>query len=152
KHEMIGLNTVIIPGAMMSFSLFIEYAEIILPRLMREKLVEHGAAGFSFADTTQMLPTFFIKHSLTYPPEEHGVMVTEMNSITDAARSHVRVGDIVIRFNNISIRNAQELEKRLFLDHRPGEEVVLTMKRGTQVFERKIRLIAYTSPFIKKDN
>ncbi|MEK7074268.1 MAG: trypsin-like peptidase domain-containing protein, partial [Patescibacteria group bacterium] len=26
KHEMIGLNTVIIPGAMMSFSLFIEYA------------------------------------------------------------------------------------------------------------------------------
>lgn len=150
KHEMIGLNTAIIPGATMSMTLFMEYAEVILPRLTREKLVEHGAAGFSFADITQILPMFFTAHSLAYPPAERGVMVMKVDPASDAAKSHVRVGDMVTHLNNISIRDAQELERRIFFYYRPGEEVVLTMKRGAQVFERKIKLTVYVSPFAGK--
>lgn len=154
KHEMIGLNTAIVPGAMMSFTLFTEYAEIILPRLTREKLVEHGAAGFSFADIADVFPTFFTKHSLVYPPAEQGVMVTQIHPASEAAKSQIRIGDVVTHLNNDSIRNAQELEKKLFFGFRPGEEVIFTMKRGAQVFERKVKLVAYVSPFAhtKKDN
>lgn len=124
---------------------------MILPRLTREKLVEHGAAGFSFSDTAQILPVFFIAHSLAYPPAERGVMVMGVDPASDAAKSHVRMGDIVTHLNNISVRDAQELEKRLFFYYRPGEEVTFTMKRGTQLFERKVKLTVYVSPFAKKD-
>lgn len=151
QHEMIGLNTAIISGAMMSLTLSMEYAEMILPRLTREKLVEHGAAGFSFADSAQILPVFFTKHSLIYPPTEQGIMVMDLDIASDAAKSHIRVGDIVTHLNNVPIRNAQDFEKRLFLGFHPGEEVMFTTKRGAQMFERKIKLMAYVSAFAKKE-
>lgn len=152
SHEMIGFNTAIVPGAMMSFTISMEYARIILSMLTRQKLVEHGAAGFSFADTWGIFPSFFAKHSLLYPPSERGVMVTNVNPASHAVKSEVRIGDIIVRLNNIAIKNAEDLDKRIFLDHRPDEEVTFTTKRGAQVFERRIKLIAYISPFAKNDN
>ena len=151
-HEMIGFNTAIVPGAMMSFTISMEYAQMILPRLTREKLVEHGAAGFSFADTSSLLPPFFAKNLLLYPLVEHGVMVTKIDSAAYAEKSGIRVGDLIIQLNNVNIRNAQELEKKIFLDHSPEEEVVFITKRGAQVFERKIKLIAYVSPFARRSD
>lgn len=152
RHEMIGFNTAIVPGAMMSFTISMEYAQMILQRLTREKLVEHGAVGFSFFDTWRIPPSFFAKHSLLYPPAERGVMVTNVNPASYAAKSEIRVGDIIVRLNTIAIKNAEDLDKRIFLDHRPDEEVIITTKRGAQVFERKIKLIAYISPFAKRGN
>lgn len=151
RHEMIGFNTATVPGAMMSFTISMEYAQVILPRLTREKLVEHGAAGFSFADTWRILPLFFARNSLLYPPAERGVMVTEVNSTSYGAKSGIRVGDMIMGFNNAAVKNAEDLDKNIFLDHHPDEEVTFTTKRGTQIFERRVRLIVYLSPFARND-
>lgn len=151
RHEMIGFNTAIVPGAMMSFTISMEYAQVILPRLTREKLVEHGAAGFSFADTWRILPLFFTRNSLLYPPVERGVMVTEVSPTSHAAKSGIRVGDMIMGFNNTAVKNAEDLDKNIFLDHHPDEEVTFTTKRGAQVFERKIKLIVYISPFARSN-
>ncbi len=147
NHELIGFNTVIIPGATMGFAISIKYARQILSRLTREQLVEHGDVGFDFADTWRMLPPFFAKHSLSFPPAEQGIMVVRIDPASHAAKNGIKIGDLIVALNGAAIMNAEDLDRNVFLHYRPGDEIVLTTKRGAQMFERRIKLMAYASPF-----
>ncbi|MDO8591149.1 MAG: trypsin-like peptidase domain-containing protein [bacterium] len=148
QGKMAGVNTAIasIPGVLISFALPAEYVKSVLPRLTRERVVRHGAAGFVFYDATRILPVFLERMGLSYPPYE-GVMVIVVPPSSPPDRAGIRPGDYIIKFNGIPMKSARDLEKRIFFDHRPDEEVELELKRGGQVFIKKFVLSEYISPF-----
>lgn len=152
EHEVVAINTAIVKGAnLVNFSIPINHVRRILPRLIRESTVEHGDTGFSFRDTREMHPSFFSKLDLLYPPSEDGVMVLGVPGNSSAAAAGVKAGDLLIKFNGTMIRNAKELDMEIFFDYRAGQEVAFTLKRGMQLFERRVRLSEYKNP-IRNDN
>lgn len=152
EHEVVAINTAIVKGAnLINFSIPINHVRRILPRLMRESTVEHGDTGFSFGDTRKIHPSLFSKLGLLYPPAEDGVIVLEVPENSSAAAVGIKAGDLLIKFNGTMIRSARELDMKIFFDYRTGQEVVFTLKRGMQFFERRVQLSEYKNP-IQNDN
>lgn len=152
EHEVVAINTAIVQGAnLVNFSIPINHVRRILPRLIRESVVEHGDTGFSFGDTLDIHPGFFSKLGFLYPPPEDGIMVLDVPESSSAAAAGIKAGDLLIKFNGLIIKNAKELDMKIFFDYRVGQEVAFTLKRGTQLFERRVRLSEYKNP-IRHDN
>ena len=145
KHEVVGINTAIIQGTTTTFVFPIEYVHKILPRLMREGVVRHADAGFTFRDASRISPIFFENLGLRYPPEEDWVMVSDIEPGSSAARVGIAKGDVIIRFNGAPVKSARDLDKKIFFDHHPNEPAVFTMRRGTQEFERHVVLTERSS-------
>lgn len=147
--EMVGLNTAIIQGATIAFSLPVEYIEMLLPRLMRESVVDHGYAGFSMGDPAGLVPSFFSKNGISSSQADVGIMVTAVDAESHAMRAGVQVGDAVVKFNGATERDGIALEKKIFFDFRPNDEVTFTMMRGGRTFERRFKLDTYISPIVR---
>ena len=145
--QMVGLNTAIVPvvGVLISYTLPVQHVKRIFPRLSRERVVRHGAAGFGFGDASQILPVFLEQMGLPYPPER-GVMVVGVPPNSPPDRAGIRQGDYILKFNGSLVKSALELEKKIFFDHRPDDEVEIELKRGRQVFVKKFLLSEYASP------
>ena len=145
RHEVVGVNTAIIPGATTTFVIPIEYVHKILPRLMREGIVRHADAGFFFGNASRISPAFFERLGLKYPPEEDWVMVYRVEPGSSAAHAGIAEGDVILQLNGEPVKSARDLDMKTFFDHRPGESAVFTMRRGTQEFERRVVLTEYKS-------
>lgn len=153
--EMVGVNTAMINtaiGTNMNFVLPINYVKMILPRLVREKVVGHGDTDFVFSDVSGILPSFFAKNDLPYPPEKDGVMVVKIEPDSPSKISGICEGDTILKFNGFVVQNARELDMKIFFEYHPDDEITLTTQRGSQIFERHIKLGKYISPFSKKGN
>lgn len=147
NHELVGVNTAIVPGATVGFVIPVQYIKMLLPRLLRERIVRHGSLGFDFHNASDLLPTFFSEHGLNYPPAKDTIVVEATNSHLSSATAGIQAGDSVVKLNGTPLRNAHDLDKRVFFFHRPDDKVMLTVERGPQTFEREIKLIEYVSPF-----
>ena len=145
RHEVVGINTAIIQGATTTFVIPIEYVHKILPRLMREGIVQHADAGFLFGNASRISPAFFEKLGLKYPPDEDWVMVYRVEPGSSAAHAGIAEGDVILQFNGERVKSGRDLDMKTFFDHRPGEPAVFTMRRGTQEFERRVVLTEYRS-------
>lgn len=152
QGEMVGVNTAIvpIPGVTTSYVISVEYVKKILPRLMRERLVRHGAAGIGFADASHVLPVLLEQMGLSYPPED-GVMVLVVPPGSPADLAMIRPGDYITKLNGAPVKNAQEFDQSIFFDLRPDMEVEIELKRGRQVFRRRLLLSEYVSPLRSKN-
>lgn len=153
KGSVAGINTAIasVPGTVMSFTLSADHIKRILPRMMRERVVRHGVAGFAFADASRIPPPILERHGLPYPPED-GVMVLAIQPNSSPDRAGIRPGDYIAKFNGAVVKNLAELDKRIFFDHRPDDEVEVELRRGHQVFRKKFLLSEYVSPLRKNNN
>lgn len=151
KREMVGVNTAVIPtniaiGGGISLVMPIDYVERLLARLTRERVVRHGVAGLNLDDSVRLLPLFFEKHGVRYPPRQHGVAVTSVIPGSPADRANIRAGDIILKWNGAVFPSARRLREKIFFDHRPGDDVTVTIQRDGQIFERSMRLIEYSPP------
>ncbi|MDO8561035.1 MAG: trypsin-like peptidase domain-containing protein [bacterium] len=151
KREMVGVNTAVVPvniavGGGISLVIPIDHVKRLLPRLTLERVVRHGVVGFELDDSARILPVFFDKYGLRYPPEREGIMVTVVVPGLPAAQANIKVGDIVLKWKGVSFRKALDLKAKIFFDHRPGEEVTITLQRDGQIFERRVLLSEHTRP------
>lgn len=148
KLQVAGINTAIISGNVTPKSLVIpvEYIKRLLPRLRREKLVQHGALGFEFVDGMKIVPSFFEVTGFKPGDLHTKIIATKIPPDSGAMQAGIQQGDALIAFNGIRIRSAKELSQRIFFDYRPGEIVSFTIERAGQLYERKLTLAEYRNP------
>lgn len=151
KREMVGVNTAVLPsniaiGGGISLVLPIDYVKRLLGRLTRERIVRHGVVGFELDDSARIPPVFFEKRGLLYSPARDGIIVVNVSPGLPAAQANIREGDFILRWNGVLFRKARDLKAKIFFDHRPGDEVTVTVERDGQTFDRRIRLSEYVSP------
>lgn len=150
KHEVVGINTAVLnptlPGAAISFVIPIEHVRRALPRLMRERLVRRGEAGFAFRNASDIPPIFFEQHGINYPPPRDDIVVVKVLPGSSADRAGIRNGDVIVKFNGQTPKSAKDLDMKIFFDHRPEQEVLFTIQRGSQLFEKRVVLSEYSPP------
>ncbi len=151
RHEMIAMNTAIITGANLAgFSIPVNLIKRILPRLTSEKLVKHGQLqDINFADSNALVPFIFEELGLTYPPSQSGPIIVATGP--SAASNGFLVGDIITKVNNVAITSAKALRIELFFEHKPEEEITLTVLRGLKTLDLKTKLIEIKPPSQKKE-
>lgn len=153
QMKIVGINTAIVPvpGVLMSYTLPVEYMKRILSRLTRERVIRHGFIGFALYDAMRILPIFLDRMGLSYPPYE-GIVAIGVPPNSPPDRAGIRSGDYIVKFNGTLVKTARDLEKRIFFDHRPDEEVEIELKRGSQTFVKKFLLSEYVSPLRRQKN
>jgi len=76
-----------------------------------------------------------------YGWEGQGVMLSGVRGGSPADKAGIKAGDVIVRFGARDTRNIYDYMYALG-DHKPGEEVVVTVKRGKETVEVKVTLEA----------
>ena len=76
-----------------------------------------------------------------YGWEGQGVMLSGVRGGSPADKAGIQAGDVIVRFGARDTRNIYDYMYALG-DHKPGEEVVVTVKRGKETVELKVTLEA----------
>jgi serine protease Do len=81
----------------------------------------------------------FLGIMLDKPKDQDGVLVTSVEPGSAAARARMRVNDIIIRVEDRTVADPTDLKTALE-DYKPGDNVVLTILRGENELELKVKL------------
>lgn len=118
--EVVGINTAVVPGTQLGFSIPISKVKEILPQLKRGGQVSHGFIGISMQPVTQ-IPKKAAK--------EKGVLVVKVITGAPSEKAGVRKNDIIIAFDSKKVDSPNDLAQRVAAV-RPGHKSTLTVKRG----------------------
>lgn len=135
--ELVGINTSIISltGSYAGYSFAVP---VNIVRKITEDFIRYGEArrallGISMTDITDSMARQFNLESMD------GVYVAEVQPNSAAEKGGIKVGDIITEINLNRVRNGaavQEQMNRL----RPGEQAVITVKRGGKQIELLVSL------------
>ncbi len=135
--ELVGINTSIISltgsYAGYSFAVPVNIVRKITEDFIRYGEVRRALLGISMTDITDSMARQFNLESMD------GVYVAEVQPNSAAEKGGIKVGDIITEINLNRVRNgaaAQEQMNRL----RPGEQAVITVKRGGKQIELLVSL------------
>ena len=139
RGEVIGINTFIYNptgqkfGIGIGFAIPINTVKVVLSRLLKGGLLEHGFLGVVVEDANRPEVA-----QLGINPRE-GALIVRVHPNTPAANSGLQAGDIVIRFNGKPIRTGIELIRQIWLTP-PNTDVRLEIVRGDRVLKLTARL------------
>ena len=135
--ELVGINTSIISltgsYAGYSFAVPVNIVRKITEDFIRYGEVRRALLGISITDITDSMARQFNLESMD------GVYVAEVQPNSAAEKGGIKVGDIITEINLNRVRNGaavQEQMNRL----RPGEQAVITVKRGGKQIELIVSL------------
>ena len=135
--ELVGINTSIISltgsYAGYSFAVPVNIVRKITEDFIRYGEVRRALLGISMTDITDSMARQFNLESMD------GVYVAEVQPNSAAEKGGIKVGDIITEINLNRVRNGaavQEQMNRL----RPGEQAVITVKRGGKQIELIVSL------------
>lgn len=135
--ELVGINTSIISltgsYAGYSFAVPVNIVRKITEDFIRYGEVRRALLGISMTDITDSMARQFNLESMD------GVYVAEVQPNSAAEKGGIKVGDIITEINLNRVRNGaavQEQMNRL----RPGEQAVITVKRGGKQIELLVSL------------
>jgi len=135
--ELVGINTSIISltgsYAGYSFAVPVNIVRKITEDFIRYGEVRRALLGISITDITDSMARQFNLESMD------GVYVAEVQPNSAAEKGGIKVGDIITEINLNRVRNGaavQEQMNRL----RPGEQAVITVKRGGKQIELLVSL------------
>lgn len=134
--EVIGINSAIFTRSGGSngigFAIPANAVRNVVESVIKTGEVQRGWFGASGQDITQLLAS---KLELKTP---HGVLINEIAEGSPAHKAGLKIGDIIIGFNGVTIKNAEMLQSRILtspvernmpmLVSRAGEEVELTIR------------------------
>lgn len=135
--ELVGINTSLISltgsYAGYSFAVPVNIVRKITEDFIRYGEVRRALLGISMTDITDSMARQFNLESMD------GVYVAEVQPNSAAEKGGIKVGDIITEINLNRVRNGaavQEQMNRL----RPGEQAVITVKRGGKQIELLVSL------------
>lgn len=129
KGVVIGVNSAIIP-----FAQGIGFAIPIQPALwIAEQLREHGEIirPWISMNAVDVNPKLVAYYNL---PTDKGVVVTNLIPGSEAERSGMEIGDILIRMDDIEINNVRDLIK-VMNKHKVGDKVTIVFFRGHKTMQ-----------------
>lgn len=120
KGRAVGINTAVVPGTQLGFSIPIDKVEEILPELKRYGHVTRGYIGIEMAPVSPQLPDEAIT--------EKGVFVTRVRS-GPAKKAGIRAHDIIIEYDGKTVSSPNDLAK-LVDKSKPGNTVRVKITRN----------------------
>ncbi len=130
----IGINSAIIP-----FAQGIGFAIPIQPAMeIAEQLIEHGEIirpwlSISAVDINPKLVAYYNLST------DKGVMITKVVPGSEADKSGIDTGDIIIRMDDIEVNNVRDLIK-VINKHKVGDIIAMELLRGQEKVQLKTKL------------
>ena len=124
--EVIGINSAIIP-----FAQGIGFAIPIQPAMwIAKQLIEHGEVvrPWIAIKAVDVNPKLVAYYNL---PVDKGVAITNVVPGSEAERSGIETGDILVRMDDTDINNVRDLIK-VINKHKAGDSVVVELYRGRE--------------------
>jgi Do/DeqQ family serine protease len=146
KGELIGINTAIFSrsgGSLgIGFAIPIDLAEGIMQQLITTGQVVRGWLGIQGQDVTERLAEAFGLHGTD------GVLVTGVLDGGPASQAGIRPGDVIIRIDETTPQNSQELMATI-ANRPPGTKMVIGGWRGSERFA--IGVVSGQRPLSERD-
>lgn len=134
KGEVIGINTAITAqGSGIGFAVPINVAKQIIPQLLEKGSVSRGFLGVTIQDVTTE-----IKDAMGLDVSA-GVLVNGIMPDGPAAKSDLKVGDIIVKVNAQNTPDAKALQK-VIGSQPPGAVATLQVLRDKKTREVKVKL------------
>jgi serine protease Do len=141
--EVIGINTFIFTSNVYSegsvgvgFAIPVDRVKTIIAELKRYgKIDRRFRTGLSVQNIDRFLAQYLNLKSA------NGVIVTEVERGSSAARSGIKIGDVIVAVNGKSITTDEDIIKEIqekFL--KAGDIILLTIMRGSQALDIKLEL------------
>ncbi|HEY9206340.1 MAG TPA: trypsin-like peptidase domain-containing protein [Candidatus Methanoperedens sp.] len=131
KGIVVGINSAIIP-----FAQGIGFAIPIQPAMwIAEQLIEHGEVirPWIAINVVDVNPKLVAYYNL---PIDKGVVITNVVPGREAEKSGVEIGDILVRIDDVEIRNVRDLIK-VINKHKVGDKVTMEFFRGQEKVKLK---------------
>lgn len=126
QGEVVGVNTAIIAGAQgICFAIPVSTAIYVASRLIRDGRIRRGYLGIG----AQNVPLLRRLARFYHLPNEKGLLVIAVEPQSPAAQAGLREGDIVVAYDNLPVREVDDLHK-ILVDERIGVRATLTVIRG----------------------
>jgi serine protease Do len=138
--DVIGINTLVVRGSGsgtvaegLGFSIPINTAQAVAKQILQNGFVPHPYLGIQWQAIT---PSIAARYRL---PADWGVYVTDVSSNSPASKAGLRQGDIITVIGNVTLDETHSYINTLFL-HQPGDQVTLTIVRGSKTLELQVTL------------
>ncbi len=141
KGVVVGINSAIIP-----FAQGIGFAIPIQPAMwIAKQLIEHGEVvrPWIAINAVDVNPKLVAYYNL---PVDKGVAITNVVPGSEADKSGIKAGDILVRMDNIDINNVRDLIK-VINKHKAGDSVVMELYRGRE--RVKLRTVLEMAPSMR---
>ncbi len=130
----IGINSAIIPFAQgIGFAIPIEPAMWIAEQLMERGEVIRPWISINAVDVNPKLVAYYNL------PTDKGVVITKLVPGSEADRSGIEVGDIIIQIDDAKINNVKDLIK-VITKHEVGDIITMGLFRGQEKIQLKIKI------------
>lgn len=127
KGELIGINTAILSpyggNVGIGFAIPINMAKDVAQQIIKFGSIHRGLMGIFVQHLTPELA-----HSLGYPEDFQGALVSQVNPNSPAERAGLKSGDIITQINNTKITQATQVKTTISL-LRVGSNVKMVVQR-----------------------
>ncbi len=127
KGELIGINTAILSpyggNVGIGFAIPINMAKDVAQQIIKFGSIHRGLMGIFVQHLTPEL-----SHSLGYPEDLQGALVSQVNPNSPAERAGLKAGDIITQINNTKITQATQVKTTISL-LRVGSNVKMIVQR-----------------------
>jgi len=138
--EVIGINALVVRGSGsgtvaegLGFAIPINTAQAVAQQIIQHGYVPHPYLGIRWQAIT---PSIAARYRL---PADWGVYVTDVTANSPASQADLRQGDIIIGIDDIALDETHSYINTLFLQE-PGDQVTLTIARGSKTLELQVTL------------
>jgi serine protease Do len=140
--EVVGINTAGVQAAQaenIGFAIAINRARPIIEHAIEDP---QGPVPFLGVSTEDVTPDLAALEGLSV---ERGAIVRGVDPDTPAARAGVQVDDVIVAIDGDPVDSSADVLDRL-LDHSPGDDVTVTVVRGTETLELSVTLGTRAAP------
>jgi serine protease Do len=140
--EVVGINTAGVQAGQaenIGFAIAINRARAVIEHSIEDPQAPVPYLGVS---TSEVTPE---RAAIEDLPVERGAYVEVVQPDTPAARAGAQVGDVIVAIDSEVVESSDDVLERL-LEHRPGEEVSMTVVRGEETLDLQVTLGTRAAP------
>ena len=113
-----------------------------LVRRVTQEIIAYESVEYSFLGIGYREITLASLSAYELPNSTHGVLVSSTSDGSPARRAGIRAGDLIVSIDEKEIRTFSQLLAYLAVHTRPGDDVLLTVRRGRDLINVPITLAA----------
>lgn len=113
-----------------------------LVRRVSQELIAFQRVEYSFLGIYYQDITLESIEAFQLPNSTHGVLLGRTDEGTPAEEAGLRAGDLIVSIDGTELRTFSQLLSYLAIQTRPGDEVMLSVRRGNELLDMPLTLAA----------